>query len=62
MADELLLANQRAIPQYLTREGFAFDFPLLEDALRFELGAIDDVTLEHFLGGISLSSREEVLV
>ncbi len=62
MADELLLASQRAIPQYLTREGFEFDFPLLEDALRFELGAIDDATLEHFLGGISLSSRSEVYV
>jgi uncharacterized protein len=62
MADELLLASQRAVPQCLAREGFAFDFPSLEDALRFELGAIDDATLARFLGGISLSSRSGVYV
>jgi uncharacterized protein (TIGR01777 family) len=38
MADELLLASQLARPERLTTVDFAFAFPTLEDALRFELG------------------------
>jgi uncharacterized protein (TIGR01777 family) len=38
LADELLLASQRVRPARLEQVGFAFAFPTLEDALRFELG------------------------
>lgn len=38
MGEEMLLASQRAVPARLTQGGFRFDFPVLEDALRFELG------------------------
>jgi len=38
MGEEMLLASQRAVPARLTQREFRFDFPLLEDALRFELG------------------------
>jgi NAD dependent epimerase/dehydratase family enzyme len=41
LADELILASQRAEPARLLEEGFTFRFPLLEDALRFELGRED---------------------
>ncbi|WP_272698890.1 TIGR01777 family oxidoreductase [Desulfovibrio sp. Fe33] len=34
MADELLLSGQFALPDRLTRAGFEFEFPELEDALR----------------------------
>jgi uncharacterized protein (TIGR01777 family) len=39
MADELLLASQRAEPRRLLATGFAFRFPALEPALRHVLGA-----------------------
>lgn len=38
MADEVLLASQRALPARLERAGFDFAFPSLGDALTFELG------------------------
>ena len=38
VGEEMLLASQRAVPARLTQRGFRFDFPVLEDALRFELG------------------------
>jgi hypothetical protein len=38
LADELILASQRAIPERLHAAGFRFLFPDLEQALRFELG------------------------
>jgi uncharacterized protein len=38
LADELLLASQRAQPARLEEVGFSFAFPTLEDALRHELG------------------------
>jgi uncharacterized protein (TIGR01777 family) len=38
LADELLLASQRAEPTRLEEVGFSFAFPALEDALRHELG------------------------
>jgi uncharacterized protein (TIGR01777 family) len=38
MADELLLGSQRVVPERLTRAGFSFRFPRLEDALRHMLG------------------------
>jgi uncharacterized protein (TIGR01777 family) len=38
MGDEMLLAGQRVRPEKLERAGFRFDYPFLEDALRFELG------------------------
>jgi uncharacterized protein (TIGR01777 family) len=40
MADELLLASQRAVPGRLTDGGFEFAFPALEDAVRHELGRV----------------------
>ena len=41
MADELLLVSQLARPERLAAVDFAFAFPALEDALRFELGRFD---------------------
>jgi uncharacterized protein len=38
LADELILASQRAQPARLEEVGFTFAFPTLEDALRHELG------------------------
>src|SRR5215212_4918059 len=38
LADELILASQRAQPARLEEVGFTFAFPMLEDALRHELG------------------------
>ena len=38
LADELILASQRAVPERLEAEGFRFAFPALEQALRHELG------------------------
>jgi hypothetical protein len=38
LANELILASQRAIPAQLEAAGFQFLFPDLEQALRFELG------------------------
>jgi len=38
LADELMLTSQRVLPAKLLDTGFAFAFPTLEDALRFELG------------------------
>jgi NAD dependent epimerase/dehydratase family enzyme len=38
MADGLLLASTRAVPAALTRAGFAFRQPRLDDALRAALG------------------------
>jgi uncharacterized protein len=42
LADELLLASQLARPARLEEVGFSFAFPALKDALRHELGRIDD--------------------
>lgn len=39
MADELLLASTRVEPRALSRAGYKFRFPQLEDALRHTLGA-----------------------
>jgi NAD dependent epimerase/dehydratase family enzyme len=41
MAEELLLARQRAEPRRLLATGFAFRFPALDPALRHVLGARD---------------------
>jgi uncharacterized protein (TIGR01777 family) len=41
LADELILASQRALPAKLSDQGFQFAFPALEDALRHELGRYD---------------------
>jgi uncharacterized protein (TIGR01777 family) len=38
LADEALLASERAVPQALEREGFTWDYPELEPALRHVLG------------------------
>lgn len=38
MADEALLAGQRVLPTILLTSGFRFRHPMLEEALRFELG------------------------
>jgi uncharacterized protein len=38
LGDELLLTSVRAVPRALEAVGFRFDFPTLEDALRFQLG------------------------
>ncbi len=38
MARQMLLASQRALPLRLKERGFGFDYPVLEDALRFMLG------------------------
>lgn len=38
MADDALLASQRAYPRALERSGFTFRYPTVEGALRFELG------------------------
>lgn len=37
MADDTILASQRAIPKRITGDGFEFRHPRLEEALRFEL-------------------------
>jgi uncharacterized protein (TIGR01777 family) len=37
MAQDLLLASARVIPERLTQAGFAFEYPELEPALRYEL-------------------------
>jgi uncharacterized protein (TIGR01777 family) len=41
MAETMLLAGQRAVPKKLEAAGFEFRHPLLEEALRFELGKAD---------------------
>ena len=38
LADALLLASQRVVPRRLMDSGFAFKYPVLEDALRHVLG------------------------
>jgi hypothetical protein len=38
LGDELLLTSVRAVPRALEAVGFRFDFPMLEDAVRFQLG------------------------
>jgi len=38
LGDELLLTSTHAVPSALQRAGFRWDFPSMEDALRFELG------------------------
>ena len=38
LADEALLAGARVLPRRLEEEGFRFEHPELEEALRFELG------------------------
>jgi NAD dependent epimerase/dehydratase family enzyme len=38
MAEETILPSTRAVPARLSASGYAFHHPLLEDALRFELG------------------------
>jgi uncharacterized protein (TIGR01777 family) len=38
MADETILASARVVPGRLLASGYAFRHPVLEDALRFELG------------------------
>jgi uncharacterized protein (TIGR01777 family) len=42
MADELLLSSQNARPAALERAGFPFLRPSLEEALRFELGRLEE--------------------
>jgi uncharacterized protein len=37
MARATILAGQRVLPKALLRNGFHFDYPTLEEALRFEL-------------------------
>jgi hypothetical protein len=38
MADEALLASQRAVPDRLREAGFVFQYPDLDGALRVALG------------------------
>jgi NAD dependent epimerase/dehydratase family enzyme len=38
MADDLLLASARVVPERLQKTGYSFRFPNLEDALRHLLG------------------------
>jgi NAD dependent epimerase/dehydratase family enzyme len=38
LADEVLLAGARVLPRRLKEQGFRFEHPHLEEALRFELG------------------------
>jgi NAD dependent epimerase/dehydratase family enzyme len=38
MGRELVLASTRAVPRILESVGFRFEFPTLEDAVRFQLG------------------------
>jgi len=38
LADEALLAGARVLPRRLQEEGFRFEHPDIEEALRFELG------------------------
>jgi uncharacterized protein (TIGR01777 family) len=45
LADELLLASQRAIPARLERSGFTFAFSSIEDAIQHELGRLPAATL-----------------
>ena len=41
MGEEALLQGAFVVPEKLEALGFRFDFPELEDALRFELGHLD---------------------
>ncbi|OWK38039.1 TIGR01777 family oxidoreductase [Fimbriiglobus ruber] len=41
MADSALLASTRVVPRRLAETGFQFDYPRLEDALRFVLGRLN---------------------
>lgn len=41
LADQLILASQRVVPERLTAQGFTFAFPTMELALRHELGRYD---------------------
>jgi uncharacterized protein len=41
LAEEALLASQRALPTKALKEGFSFEFNGLEDALRFTLGKLE---------------------
>ena len=47
LADELILASQRALPAKLSDQGFQFAFPALEEALRHELGRYDGASSWH---------------
>ncbi len=40
MGDVMLLGGQRVVPERLTKGGFGFRYPALEDALRLELGRL----------------------
>jgi uncharacterized protein (TIGR01777 family) len=42
MADETILASQRAMPRVLNERGYPFMHPTLEDALRFTLGRVKE--------------------
>jgi uncharacterized protein (TIGR01777 family) len=46
LADELLLASQRAVPERLDALGFRFAFPTIEAAMRHELGRTGGVSLD----------------
>jgi uncharacterized protein (TIGR01777 family) len=59
MADELLLTSQRALPARLTEVGFQFAFPVLEDALRQELGRVRGRHPRH---GTPAAGREPSLL
>jgi uncharacterized protein (TIGR01777 family) len=41
LGERLLLEGQRVLPARLTGSGFVFEFPVLEDALRWELGRVE---------------------
>ena len=57
MADALLLASQRAIPAKLEDARFPFFFAHIEDALRFELGAIDNAFRARMLLKLDTNTR-----
>jgi uncharacterized protein len=60
LADELILASQRAVPAALQDSGFRFRFADLEDALRFELGRQDSMPVSSVTERVGDQQTEKV--